>query len=800
MKEIQTKAIIRIFTGLLIMFFRGFLPGAHAQTDIHLFYSGDINGVVKAELPDRRGDILRIRTVMQGLQKELGDRSLFFDTGDALAYHYLSRMDSGMTTMSNMIEAGYDAMVCGNLDLKYGVENIRRFSDTASFEVLAANLIRRPDSSAVFSPYRIYRKQGIDIGVVGWVAEDLPDQIQAEKRETLAVESRRSNLITLIDSLRAHCDALVLLSHMDPMDNLLLARETSGIDVILGKPADDSTRHIFLGGESSTGRTHILTAPGFARGLGHLRLTFDTRGGAAKLTVVEPQADIGITHLSFALIDTTDYLRLENKFESYVRAKYRGYQPDQPLIDNWPGEREALMRLALFSLIRSTHSEIALLNYGALTSSFYNDPGDQLSIRDIERFTRPNDPVVTLRLTGKTIKSIITRSRQLQEGDMAALRHMTINDYGDILPPISPHGKSLVDDQIYAVATTLFLADGGDGYTGFLQGTHRRVQFAGKTRLLASDEAEARRVPLTDLLIYSIQEGLHPDYGDPENTAFYSRSSFLNRPLLQMRFENIDLSFKSVRVGNNEGFTNANDSRVSENTENATNIATSGYFGLVRFQPNIRWENGLLFRYGFQKIGNADTQESDDRLEYQSTLDWQDPFQIGKWDRAPLNLYTSLRFDTEFTRDSEAEADLPRRKDLYLYAGISSFGKNDREIRLALFAKNDFSNQDRDAGIELNLKYFKDFKWFGHGSLLRGRYLIKQSGNKPGDERALIDYTGYLDFQIARFLSLKPQINAFVYRDAILEKTATNIQFAINLSFSRLWKPQYIRFWRRDRS
>ncbi len=774
-----------------------------AQAPIHVFYTSDINGVLKADFPDLRGDILRIEAAMNDVRARRAlraDQTLLFDTGDALAFHYNSQLDSGRMVFKNMLEAGFDGMVAGNLDFLYGIDNMKALkAQDSTFAILGTNLIWQKDTS-IFSPYRIYERQGLRIGVIGLVEPQLAQKVLlsrpgVELNVRPALEALKEN----INKLRSRTDLLIAVNHLDMYQNLELCRLVPGIDLVISKSSQDSLQALRVFDERSRRQTTIVEAPALARGIGHLEIRWQRTASAVTIVEIAPQPSVPVLPVSFDTIDLTDYRRQEERLRQVVERKYPGLHPDDKLvaIPDQPGEE--LMKYALYTMLKSTHSEIAILNQGTLMQPVLEKLTDSLSVRNVESITRFNTPVFIMRLTGEQLKAILKRGESFASDQGPYLYAIAAGDYRlDAHADLRPHGLPIEDKETYAVVTNRFLAEGGDGYQPFLDGTHRRWRFEGDTRIVSSEAETARPVPLEQLMIRYLNAGMYPPFTQ-EPQRYYQNEPFVNRPLWLIRFENIDFSFKSVQVNNNENFENANDKRVSAATQNARNIATTGYVAGIRRTRKTRWENGLLFRYGLQRIGEDETQESDDRLEIQTIFDWNDPFNLYK-DLNRMNLYSSVRFDTEFTPGQNAEGQtIPRRQDLYFYLGASRFGKENREVRLALFAKRDFVNTDTDAGIELNAKYYKNFGFFRHGSVVRGRFLFNQPNRMIGDERASLDYTAFFEFKIFGFINLVPQFNWFVYQDMVLRETASNLQFSLTLSFSRLWKPQYIRFLRADK-
>ena len=92
-----------------------------------------------------------------------------------------------------------------------------------------------------------------------------------------------------------------------------------------------------------------------------------------------------------------------------------------------------------------------------------------------------------------------------------------IKSYTTDAATIKVHGLSIRDNDQYAVVTSLFLAEGRDGYSFFSQASHQRARFIGKEKLEASRSPEARWINLGDHLIqYSQSKSLEMESLDAD--------------------------------------------------------------------------------------------------------------------------------------------------------------------------------------------------------------------------------------------------------------------------------------------
>ena len=141
-----------------------------------------------------------------------------------------------------MSQMGYDAATIGNHDFDGGIENLRDQLKHAKFSMLNANYkLDETVLKEVVEPFKIFRKDGVKIGVfgVGIQLEGLvPKKLYGETKYEDPVMS--SNKIA--DHLRNHhkCDIVICLSHLgfkyksDYPSDVQLARKSENIDIILG--------------------------------------------------------------------------------------------------------------------------------------------------------------------------------------------------------------------------------------------------------------------------------------------------------------------------------------------------------------------------------------------------------------------------------------------------------------------------------------------------------------------------------------------------------------------------------------
>jgi 5'-nucleotidase/UDP-sugar diphosphatase len=160
--------------------------------------------------------------------------SLLLSSGDDVigAFYALFK---GEPEMKAMTMTGYDATCPGNHEFDMGWPAYLNATRYAGFPILCANLeISDPELRAAIKPSILLNVSGIKVGLFGLMTPDLlllsePGEGISVKADVEAVASQQ------VKSLRSQgADLIVAVSHMGVVMDKDLARNVSGIDLILG--------------------------------------------------------------------------------------------------------------------------------------------------------------------------------------------------------------------------------------------------------------------------------------------------------------------------------------------------------------------------------------------------------------------------------------------------------------------------------------------------------------------------------------------------------------------------------------
>ena len=103
---------------------------------------------------------------------------LILDGGNFFQGTELGVFDKGMTMIEWMNYVGYDAIVPGQYDFIFGIDNLDLLTRKAKFDFLGANIECKICLPEV-KPYIIEEVEGINVGILGIINSSIPDYISS---------------------------------------------------------------------------------------------------------------------------------------------------------------------------------------------------------------------------------------------------------------------------------------------------------------------------------------------------------------------------------------------------------------------------------------------------------------------------------------------------------------------------------------------------------------------------------------------------------------------------------------------
>jgi 5'-nucleotidase len=216
---------------------------------------------------------------------------LLLDAGDVFQGTPYFNLYGGELEFTIMSQMGYDASTMGNHDFDNSIAGFVKQLPHADFPFLVSNYdFNNTELKGKTLPYKVFKKQGLKIGVFG-VCIELEGLVNKKNYlETVYLDPiAKANEIASLLKNDQHCDFVICLSHLgykykeNKVSDQVLARSTRNIDLIIG-----GHTHTFMKEPENIlnldGRVTAINQVGFAGiNLGRLDYFFDRDSGGRKM-------------------------------------------------------------------------------------------------------------------------------------------------------------------------------------------------------------------------------------------------------------------------------------------------------------------------------------------------------------------------------------------------------------------------------------------------------------------------------------------------------------------------------------
>ncbi len=463
------------------------LPAAAEQRQVTLLYTNDIESVYEPveafwnpEI-ELIGGIPYLATLIDRVRAE-EELSFLFDAGDIYT-GALSQATEGRLAWDLYSLMGYDAVNLGNHEFEYGWESLHHIRQRARFPVLSANLAYEGTDTDFCQAYTILEKEGFRIGVVGAMGVDaFINAINPAHRQGVEVRALAPILQRYVDEIRDEVDLVVVLTHQNrtaPMqtdkeadpevqrgfdEDYALAGELRGVDVIFGGHSDHGlwqpVRHPDTG-------TWIGLTFGQGKYLGLMRLAVDTDSGAVEMKEgrlipvesarLEPHAAV-VERIDTARASHPQLAEVVGRVEELAFRRY--YRESN------------LGNLTSDILKEASGADIAVINSGSLRADF--NPGE-VTVEEVLNVYPFIGKFHVVEIDGEGVRELLEYGYALHYGfaQMAGVEatYDSRRPAGERLIEARVNGEPLDPAKRYTVASSAFLANGGDGYAMLAAGT-----------------------------------------------------------------------------------------------------------------------------------------------------------------------------------------------------------------------------------------------------------------------------------------------------------------------------------------
>ena len=438
---------------------------------------------------------------------------LLIDSGDLI-------QGTPLTYYFNMIEPevpnpmilamntmNYDAFTVGNHDVEQGIAVYTRLEKQSEFPWLSANSCL-DDGSTFYSPYKIIKKNGIKVGILGLTTPGIPMWLDESLYPGITWKDMVEISRIYVDSLLPQTDILLGSFHSGfdeneglakcklmgvPIDNAsgLVAEKVPGFDVIFGGhshrivPQNKTT--------ISSNETLKINSGCHSKNLGVVRIIYqiddhkitilEKSGWVESVNNIEPSAEL------LALSEP-----YHQKILKYIRKNIG------TLTDTLRGKQSRFIDTPFMELINNAQLDHtgADISFAACFKPEINIPPGNIKIKDIYNMYPYENYLYVVKMTGKQIEQYLEYSARYYIWDGNEISaNLTMKGYNcdmaegisytiDVTQKVGERikdititetGEPLDINKVYKVAMNSYRASGGGGHMGAAKATQAEVTY-----------------------------------------------------------------------------------------------------------------------------------------------------------------------------------------------------------------------------------------------------------------------------------------------------------------------------------
>lgn len=345
------------------------------------------------EVYKEAGGYARISSYLKKVREENPDGVIALDNGDTIHGTFAAVEDQGKDMIPILNELGFDAWT-GHWEFAYGPDNLQEITDELDYPMLAINCYDESDDELVFEPYRVVERKDVKVGLIGIAATIIDKTMPDHFSEGIYFTLGNEELPGYIDRLRKEedVDITIVFSHLGYPQELKLAKEVDGIDILLS-----GHTHNRIYEPAVVNETIIIQSGCHGSFIGRLDLNMEDgtiTGHRHKLVTMDDSKDEDMD-VKKVIDDTLSPHRdMLNTVIGTTKTPLTRNRVLESTMDN----------LLLRSMLNETDAVMAFSNgwrYGAPV------PPGPITMNDLWNIVPVDPPISTCKITGKELKDML---------------------------------------------------------------------------------------------------------------------------------------------------------------------------------------------------------------------------------------------------------------------------------------------------------------------------------------------------------------------------------------------------------
>jgi len=442
-----------------------------AAAELVIFHTNDMHSRIQDT--DDRGASAGLAEMAAAVKtvKAKNPATLWLDAGDTFHGMPIITISKGESLVPLLNTAGVDAMTAGNHDFNYGSAQLERLAKQLKFPLLDANVVRKSNGKTVFKPYKIFKVNGIKVGVFGLSTPETAYKTNPKNVTDVEFLNPVDVSKEMIKKLRPKCDVLIALMHMgvdasSEFTSERIARETDGIDLIV-----DGHSHTALPEGIRIKDTLIVQTGYYEHFLGKATIDVENHKIVSKkaelldadeIKAICPKPDKQILD---ELKDVN--AKAEKMLNEVVAHSDKHLSSERLLVRRNESE---LGNLAADAFRWTAKSDIAICNGGGLRADL---PAGDVRRRDTMAIFPFGNTLRVAEIKGSTVREMLEHSVEFYPASFGGF--LDVSGLTFSYDPSKPgkhrvqdifiDGQPLDENKTYTIALADFQTAGGDDYT-----------------------------------------------------------------------------------------------------------------------------------------------------------------------------------------------------------------------------------------------------------------------------------------------------------------------------------------------
>ncbi|MCD2441516.1 bifunctional metallophosphatase/5'-nucleotidase [Agromyces sp. SYSU K20354] len=488
------------------------------SVDINLVTVNDFHG--RIEQAGTAGGIARLGSAVDSF-RAANPNTVFAAAGDLIgASTFTSFIQQDVPTIETLNAAGLDVSSVGNHEFDKGFADLTdRVMPLADWEYLGANIYHKDTTDPALPEYWLQKFQGVTIGFVGAVTDELPSLVSPTGIEDISVGSPVEAANRVADQLsdgkkgNGEADIVIMLVHegaattdiasaTDPTTRFgdIVLNANDNIDAIVSGHTHLPYNHVIEGrpviSSGQYGERFSNMEISYDRATGSITkmentlytmaTAFDANGNPTAW-LFEPDPEIvPIVTEATEVANELGNVVIGTTTAAFNRAQRPGTVNGQPaLVENRGGESTlgnfvADVQLWALEVDGTRDVDITFMNPGGLRADINAGETTYREAANVQSFA---NTLVTLDLTGAQIKQILEEQWQPVGASRPFLRLGVNEGFTYTYDPNAPEDARITEMFLdgapvdlaatYTVGANSFLAGGGDNFVTFRDGVNK---------------------------------------------------------------------------------------------------------------------------------------------------------------------------------------------------------------------------------------------------------------------------------------------------------------------------------------